>query len=197
MTESGTLRSDPSARLERAFRAVHTEKMQSLAFVNPALRVEAVAFEPWRGYWLGVMLTPWSMNLMLTPRDPAAWRPLAVGEKRRYMLPAGEFDFISACAEDTGEYLTCSLFSPVLEFADHASARETARLARAALFDARHAEPTDGPAGQPDLATRHGEQSTEAAPGPIARAEAALHAPLSKRDLLHGRFAGEADDPGR
>ena len=197
MTESATFRPDPSARLEQAFRTVHAERMQGLAFVNPALRVEAVAFEPWRGYWLGVMLTPWSMNLMLMPRDPVAWRPLAVGEKRRYMFPAGEFDFISALAEGIGEYLICSLFSPVLEFVDHASAHETARLARAELFDARHAEPADGPAGRPEHATQRDEHATETAPGPIARVERALHAPLSRRELLRGRFVGEGDEPRR
>lgn len=197
MTESATLRPDPSARLEEAFRTVHAEKMLGLAFVNPALRVEAVAFEPWRGYWLGVMLTPWSMNLMLTPRDHPAWRPLSVGEKRRYTFPAGEFDFISAFAEIIGEYLICSLFSPVLEFVDHASACETARLARAALFDARHAEPIDRPAAQPQHATQSDEHATEAAAGPIARLEATLQAPFSRRDLLRGRFVGEGDEPGR
>ena len=48
------------------------------------------AFAPWKGYWLGVMLTPWFMNLMLAPRDPARWRPLPPGAKRRYAFPAGE-----------------------------------------------------------------------------------------------------------
>ena len=49
--------------------------MQGLGFVNPALRVEAVAFEPWDGHWLGVMVTPWSINLLLLPHDPAGLAP--------------------------------------------------------------------------------------------------------------------------
>ena len=32
-------------------------------FVNPALAVEAVGFRPWEDHWLGVMVTPWFMNL--------------------------------------------------------------------------------------------------------------------------------------
>ena len=195
--EAHTLLGDPSARLESAFRSIHERHMRDLPFVNPALGVKAVAFEPWKGYWLGVMVTPWSMNLMLTPRDAQAWRPLAYGEKRRYALPAGAFDFISANTGDIGEHLVCSLFSPVLEFVDHASACETARLARAALFDAHHAEPTEGIAGQPEPATQREGHATEAAPGPIARLEAALHAPVSRRDLLRGRFVGEGDEPAK
>jgi [NiFe] hydrogenase assembly HybE family chaperone len=149
---------DPSQRLESAFRAIHENRMRDLAFVNQALRVEAIGFAPWKHYWLGVMLTPWSMNLVLAPRDPAAFRALPQGEKRRCRFPAGDFDFIAAADERIGDYFVCSLFSPVLEFADHESARETARLALVALLD-----PTLDP----------------------SRA-----APISRRDLVHGRFEG-------
>ena len=138
---------DPSERLVAVFDAVYTSRMQGLPFVNPALRVEAIAFEPWKHYWLGVLLTPWSMNLQPSLcRHLASWRPLAQGEKRRYTFPAGAFDFISASAEDFGEYLMCSLFSPVLELADQDTARQVATMARAALFDPANAE-TANPAG--------------------------------------------------
>ena len=43
-----------------------------------------------------------------------------------------------------GETLVCSLFSPVLEFDDQATARLVAELAREALFDPAHAEAADG-----------------------------------------------------
>jgi [NiFe] hydrogenase assembly HybE family chaperone len=183
MSESSLL-ADPSQRLEAAFARVHTEKMQGLAFVNPALRVEAVAFAPWKHYWLGVMLTPWAMNLLLAPREIERWRPLAAGEKRRYAFPAGDFDFISARDDALGEFLICSLYSPVLQFADHATARETARLALGALFDASHAE-IERPSGADRAATT----------GPIAQLEAQLETPLSRRDLVHGRLGKHADEP--
>jgi [NiFe] hydrogenase assembly HybE family chaperone len=99
-----------------------------------------VAFVPWKQYWLGAMVTPWSINLLLAPRDPDAFRPLRPGDKRRCVFPAGAFDFIGAHDARLGNYLVCPLFSPVLEFADHATARETARVAREALLDARMAE---------------------------------------------------------
>lgn len=173
-----TLVPDPSARLESAFRDIET-RMRGLPFVNTAIRVEAVAFAPWKGYWLGVMVTPWSMNLVLLPRDPASWRTLTPGEKRRHVFPAGNYDFVSARDPALGEYFVCSLFSPVLEFADHATAQETARLARAALFDVAHAEAPEGSA--PAKADE---------PGPLAEIAAKVRAPLSRRDLLHGRFGG-------
>lgn len=191
MTDALSPLPDPSARLESAFSRIYAERMRGLPFVNRSVRVEAIAFAPWKHYWLGVMLTPWSMNLMLTPRDPALWRPLPHGEKRRYRFPAGCFDFISASDDEVGEFLVCSLFSPVLEFADHETARQTARLARNALFDAANAELPEQPAAEPD---RVPAAADAAAPGPLAQLEASLATPVSRRDLLHGRFLPDGDD---
>ena len=164
MNDAATL-PDPTPRLTAAFGDVLERKMRGLPFVNPAIRVEAVAFAPWKHYWLGVMLTPWAMNLMLVPREAASWRPLAVGEKRRYAFPAGHFDFISAYDEAIGAFLMCSLFSPVDMFADHETARETARLARDALF-------------QPEETAL----------------DAKLAQPMSRRDLLRGHSREGRDD---
>src|ERR1019366_1956717 len=99
---------DPSPRLVNAFRAVAT-RMDGLSFVNPALAVEAVGFAPWQGHWLGVMLTPWFMNLTLAPRDLSVWHSLKQGGKRRYRFPAGDYDFIGAQDDPAGEYQLCSL----------------------------------------------------------------------------------------
>jgi [NiFe] hydrogenase assembly HybE family chaperone len=181
-----TVLPDPSLSLEQAFSAV-AQRMQGLGFVNPALRVQAVAFRPWEGHWLGVMVTPWSINLLLLPRDPAAWRPIRAGEKQRYVFPAGRYDFIDAVDPVVGEYRMCSLFSPVLEFEDAAAAELVAKLAREALFDPAHAAPCDSPVQQ------------TARPRPLAQIEEQAKAPLSKRDFLRGRFlrTDVPDVPGR
>ena len=183
MTPDSALRPDPSAALERAFGAV-ADRMQGLGFVNPALRVQAVGFEPWEGHWLGVLVTPWSINLMLLPLDPVRWRAIRPGEKQRYEFPAGGYEFIDAVDPVAGEYRMCSLFSPALEFEDHATAVTVAELARAALLDAQHAE-------RPPAAERPAET--------LARIGEQAHAPMSKRDFLRGRFlrADEADVQGR
>jgi [NiFe] hydrogenase assembly HybE family chaperone len=161
--------------------------MAGLAFVNPALAVEAIGFAPWSGHWLGVLLTPWCMNLVLTPHDPAQWSALPVGAKRRYAFPAGDYEFIGARDDAIGEYQMCSLFSPVFEFTDQPTARLVGQLARDALLDAANAE---APAA-------HGANLAPpvAAPSPLARLEENLGAPLSKRDLLHGRFPDRGHVP--
>ena len=176
MSDDSVLHGDPSEALARVFREA-AARMAGFAFVNPALRVEPVGFAPWQGAWLGVMVTPWCMNLVLAPRDPASWQPLAPGAKRTYRFPAGDYEFVGAVDDAVGEYRVCSLLSPLLEYDDHETARLVAMLARDALFDPAHADP-----------------SVVARPRPLAQLEANLAAPMSKRAFLRGRFLGGGRD---
>jgi [NiFe] hydrogenase assembly HybE family chaperone len=169
---------DPSPRLNAAFRAI-ARRMEGLNFVNPAIDVEAVAFAPWQAHWLGAMVTPWCINLMLLPRDTSGWTSLPQGRKLRYAFPAGEYEFISSRDDAVGEYQMCSLISPVLELPDHATARQVAELARAALLD-----PANAPVPEVPQTT----EDDELRPGPIARIKEQAAAPMSKRDFLRGRF---------
>ena len=169
---------DPSPRLNAAYRAI-ARRMDGLNFVNPAIDVEAVAFAPWESHWLGAMVTPWCINLMLLPRDTSGWTSLPQGRKLRYAFPAGEYEFISSRDDAVGEYQMCSLISPVLELPDHATARQVAELARAALLD---------PANAPVPETPRAAEDAELRPGPIAQIKEQAAAPMSKRDFLRGRF---------
>ena len=165
---------DPSPRLNTAFRAI-ARRMDGLNFVNPAIDVEAVAFAPWESHWLGAMVTPWCINLMLLPRDTSGWTSLPQGRKLRYAFPAGEYEFISSRDDAVGEYQMCSLISPVLELPDHATARQVAELARAALLD---------PANAPVPEALRAAEDAELRPGPIAQIKEQATAPMSKRDFL-------------
>ena len=144
--------------------------MAGVPILNPALSVEAVGFRPWDEHWLGVLLTPWFMNLWLMPRVVARWQPVAAGASRHYVFPAGVFEFIGGFESTIGDYQACSLFSPMFDFDDQASAHDTAAAALEALFDVAHRE-----AGETGVA----------ADAPAAAALAAR--PLSKRDFLFGQ----------
>lgn len=123
-----------SARLEAAFKAIHAERMEGVPILNAALRVEAVGLRAWQGHWLGALVTPWFINLVLLPGD-GPWRAAADRESVWYTFPSGRFGFIAASEPGLGPYHACSLFSPVLEFGDHETAVETARIALDSLFD--------------------------------------------------------------
>lgn len=139
----------PAAQLEAAFCAIRADRMRGLPFVNEALEVEAVGFAPWAASWLGILVTPWCMNLMLLPREAAKWQSVPAGDKVAYRFPAGVYDFVSGREDAIGEYQACSLFSPMFDFADHASARLTAEAALAALFDAANCDTACAPPAGP------------------------------------------------
>jgi [NiFe] hydrogenase assembly HybE family chaperone len=121
-------------RLQSTFEVIHRERMRDVPIVNAALEVEAVGFRGWQGQWIGALVSPWFINLVVLPAD-GAWRAAADRESVWYAFPAGRFEFIAGSEPGLGPYHACSLFSPVLEFADHETARETARIALESLFD--------------------------------------------------------------
>jgi [NiFe] hydrogenase assembly HybE family chaperone len=100
--------------------------MADVPILNEAIGVEAVGFREIDEGLLGVLVTPWFMNLMLLPIEAAAWEGQRAGEKTLHTLPAGCYEFIAGHEEGVGDYRMCSLFSPMFEFADHAAAVETA-----------------------------------------------------------------------
>ena len=74
---------------------------------------------------VGILITPWFMNLVcfsLARQD----QPALVGSSRTYVVGTQGFDFIAAHEERFGSYAACSLFSPMFEFKDQATAVATA-----------------------------------------------------------------------
>lgn len=112
------------AALTAAFRLIGDTRMQDLPFLHPALQVEAVGFEAACEGALGVLITPWFMNLIWLPFDGA--QTVEPGANRVRELGGERLEFIGALETLFGAYEMCSLFSPMSEFADQAAARETA-----------------------------------------------------------------------
>ncbi len=156
----------PAAALQARFEHIQQHQMAGVPMLNPALHVQAIGFRPWSEHWLGVLVTPWFMNLVLFPRQREHWLPVGERESRHYAFPAGVFEFIGSHDAQLGDYQACSLFSPMFEFTDHAAAHDTAVAALAALFDPAHRPGSDAPPAEP------------AAPAPAPA--------LSKRDFLFG-----------
>ncbi len=123
-----------AARLEATFEMIRLERMQDVPILNAALKVEAVGLRPWNGCVLGALVTPWFINLVVLPGE-GPWRSVRPTESVWYAFPSGRFQFIAFAEPALGEYHACSLLSPVLEFADHETAREMARVAVESLFD--------------------------------------------------------------
>lgn len=126
--------SAPARRLEAAFHQIAVTHMAGVPILNPQLRVEAVGFREWRGHNLGVLITPWFMNLICLPSAPGGGEKLASGSKQDMTLPSGEYEFLTAWEESLGPYLTSSLFSPMFEFPDQDLARKVALAVLREIF---------------------------------------------------------------
>jgi [NiFe] hydrogenase assembly HybE family chaperone len=112
--------------LESAFRAVERERMNGVPLLNAALAVQAVDFEAAEGIALGVLVTPWFMNLVRLPLHEGE-QVLRVGECAPREIGTLRFDFTGAHEPGLGGFEACSLFSPMAGFADQAGAVATAR----------------------------------------------------------------------
>jgi len=171
---SGALRlhaADPAPLLEAAFRRILAETMADVPILNPALQVEAVGFARHGDHWLGILITPWFMNLVLVPGAAESWQSVAPGLRLFRKFPSGDFAFLGSNEPEVGEFQSCSLFSPMGQFADQAGAREVALAALAVL----QAEPV------------------AAVPAPSKKAfedpkQAALERPMNKREFLGSVF---------
>lgn len=138
------------AALATHFQAIADTRMRGLPFLNLKLDVEAVGFavqvagEEATSGVLGILITPWFMNLMWLA--PALSAPLAQGASREHLFGDQRLTFIGAIDEAVGAYQSCSLFSPMFEFADQAAARATAEQVLALLRDPPQEEAPQHPA---------------------------------------------------
>ncbi len=142
LADAGMLE-EVTAGLVADFREIWHAKMRDVPMVNKLLSVEAVGFEIVDGRPLGVLISPWFMNLVQLPGGDEDWSGLVPGAKELISFPSGEYEFLHNTREMTGGYKACSLFSPMGDFTSQEQAREVARAVMVALFDPANAAETN------------------------------------------------------
>lgn len=108
--------------LEQTFNQILTTRMLGMPLLNPALAVRALGFGLVNRDWLGVLITPWCMNLLMLPTTDSDWITQPPGNKFELAFPYGSFEFTVAREAQLGTYAQCSLFSPMFQFADQTAA---------------------------------------------------------------------------
>jgi hypothetical protein len=103
------------ADLVARYQAIYEERMRDLPIVNPKLAVEAVGFDQWEEKDLGILITPWFMNLVLLPDSDR-------------LVDTVYQD------EELGTYLAAVLFRTVADFPDQDVARAVAEEALAQIL---------------------------------------------------------------
>ncbi len=171
-------RTEAADALEAAFRRIAATRMAGLPLNNPALRVAAVGFRPGEeGTEVGVLVTPWAINLVLVSATRGEELRLAPDRRRTWRFPSGDYEFLGGEEAECGPFQFCSLFSPAFEFASQESAEALARE----VMDALYVDAVD--------------------PGPEQREQARLagrsvaRIPTSRRGFLQGVFGGLSGGP--
>lgn len=124
---------NPAQLIESVFSDIHKTQMQDLPFVNGKLSVKALDFALFEGDWLGMLLTPWTLSIMLIPGPSRHWQPRTVGDKIGLSLPSGNYNFTYGHHEELGCYLSSSVMSPVQNMTDQDSAVQLAKDLRQLL----------------------------------------------------------------
>lgn len=149
---------NPTEAVEQVFVRIQHERMADVPILNLALSVEAIDFQRWQGHWLGIVITPWCMSVLLVPGSIENW--ISTGEnKRRFIkFPAGDFAFLGSDEGKIGEYQSCSLFSPMDKFSTQSQASMTARASLIALLTSPQPSPaqpkTKKDTGEPSVSRR-------------------------------------------
>lgn len=167
------------------FTEVWHGKMRDVPIVNKLLHVQAVGFLVHEGRPIGVLISPWFMNLVVLAGKGEDWSTLVPGTKEVIGFASGEYEFIHNVREMVGGYKACSLFSPMGEFRSQAQAVDVARAVMVALFQDEHRAETDRAA---DIrAAREAELALLDVP---ALPEVLSEAP-TRRQVISGGLAGE------
>ena len=121
---------DPAPILMAQYERIAQEEMQALPFYHPAMPIlaECALYE---GQWLGVVLTPWMLSVVVLPGPDQCWSVRPLASRIALQLPCGNLTFmvgeLTGMEEGArrGQLLACSLMSPL---DPHLSAKEGTAL---------------------------------------------------------------------
>ncbi len=194
--------------LEQTFECIHREAMQGIPILNPAIGVQALGFREYQGRVLGVLITPWLMNLVMLPGEGEDWSGMELGHKQPHRFPSKTFKFMVNEIDGIGPCQTHSLYSPMYVFASHEQAVNVAQAFLDTLMV--EAELTEQDLVDEELLGRimRGEEASEVelegsaametmetGAAPVrgrSVMEVRVENKLSRRDLLRGSFPGAA-----
>ncbi|MDX7805628.1 hydrogenase-2 assembly chaperone [Aeromonas caviae] len=103
---------NPAPLLVAQYERIAREEMQALPFYHATMSIvaECTLFE---GQWLGCVLTPWMLSVVVLPGPDQLWPVRSSSERLALQLPCGNLTFMVGALPETGQLLACSLMSPI------------------------------------------------------------------------------------
>jgi [NiFe] hydrogenase assembly HybE family chaperone len=164
--------------------AVHEENPGELAVrcfsarrdepaLNPRLGFACVGFARVQGDWLGVVITPQCVDLVLLPGGGSLWGDIPAGQRRYVELSHATLAFVAAADPCLGSYQHAALVSEISTLPDMAAAIRLAEQFMTGICGADFC---------PAVVSTAGPEAGATAPG--------VPAPTSRRDFFR-RLAGK------
>ena len=136
-------------RLASIYEAIAERSMRGLPVFNTKLRVEAIGFTASSGRAVGILVTPWFMNLVVAALPGGSLSPRPAGASIDHDLPGGVFPCVVGAVDGFGRLDSASLFSPMFEFDDPDVAAAVAEAAIAEILTPVEADPPVAAAADP------------------------------------------------
>ena len=184
--------------LETVFTRIHREQMRDIPILNPVIRIQAVGFQLINGRVVGIIITPWLMNVVMLPRDDEDWSQFELGKKQAHKFPSKIYKFMVNDIDGLGICQTHSLQSPMRTFSSHEQALAAANKFLRELMVER--EPNEEDLVDEELLGKimrgEIEPETNFSDFPVVddtdENNPSNTGKFSRRDLLRGKFQGMA-----
>ena len=103
---------NPAPLLVAQYGRIAREEMQALPFYHATMPIvaECTLFE---GQWLGCVLTPWMLSVVVLPGPDQLWPVRSSSDRLALPLPRATLTFMVGDLPESGQLPSCSLMSPL------------------------------------------------------------------------------------